>query len=146
MSSAAQPPRVLVVDDEEPIRTFAAAVLRGSGYEVELASEPAQALRLIGERPAFDLFLLDVMMPQMRGDELAAAIRRVHPDAKILYLTGYSDELFTQRPVLWQDEAFLAKPASIDGLLEGVSFLLFGHRRGPAGASQSESIARATER
>jgi FixJ family two-component response regulator len=49
----------------------------------------------------------------------------------VLYLTGFSDELFKQKAVLRGDEAFVDKPVSIQGLLEAVSLLLFGHLHGP---------------
>jgi hypothetical protein len=45
----------------------------------------------------------------------------------VLYLTGYSDELFRERSTLWSDEAFLDKPQGVDALLEAVSLLLFGN-------------------
>jgi two-component system cell cycle sensor histidine kinase/response regulator CckA len=72
------------------------------------------------------------MMPEMRGDVLAREVRRVEPDAKVLYMTGYSDQLFKEKMTLWEGEAFLEKPVTMNGLLEAVSLLLFGHTRGPA--------------
>ena len=55
-------------------------------------------------------------MPQMTGDELARRLRQDEPALKVLYLTGYSDQLFKEKITLWQDEAFLEKPCTIDGL------------------------------
>jgi two-component system, cell cycle sensor histidine kinase and response regulator CckA len=125
--------RVLVVDDELSIRTFAERALSGAGYEVVVASNGPEVLRLVEEQPRpFDLFVSDVMMPQMRGDELGRRLRQRDPDVKVLYLTGYSDRLFEERTVLWEHEAFLEKPVSVKGLLEAVSLLLFGHSHGPA--------------
>jgi two-component system cell cycle sensor histidine kinase/response regulator CckA len=125
--------RVLVVDDELGIRTFAERALSGAGYEVVVASSGPEVLRLVEEQPRpFDLFVSDVMMPQMRGDELGRRLRLLDPDVKVLYLTGYSDRLFEERRVLWEHEAFLEKPVSVKGLLEAVSLLLFGHSHGPA--------------
>src|SRR5689334_4512339 len=125
-------PHVLVVDDEESIRTFAERVLRDGGYEVTVAESGAQALALIGDDPGrFDLFLIDVVMPHMTGHELAAHIRRINPDAKVLYFTGFSDRLFDAKLSLWVDEAFVEKPVTVRGLLEAASLLLFGHTRGP---------------
>jgi two-component system cell cycle sensor histidine kinase/response regulator CckA len=66
------------------------------------------------------------MMPQMQGDELARRLRQRQPALKVLYLTGYSDQLFKDKITLWEDEAFLDKPCSVKGLLEAVSLLLFG--------------------
>jgi hypothetical protein len=59
-------------------------------------------------------------------------MRLADPTLKVLYLTGYSDELFRERSTLWSDEAFLDKPQGVDALLEAVSLLLFGNTR-PAG-------------
>jgi DNA-binding NarL/FixJ family response regulator len=71
------------------------------------------------------------MMPQMGGDELARRMRSREPDLKVLYLTGFSDALFKEKTVLWQDEAYLDKPCSVKGLLEAVSLLLNGRLEFP---------------
>jgi CheY-like chemotaxis protein len=123
--------RILVVDDEEPIRKFAERTLRAAGYDVVLASDGPQALRIVeSDKTPFDLFLIDVLMPLMRGDELARRLRERDPDSKILYFTGFSDQLFEQRDVLWENESYLDKPVTISGLLEAVSMATFGHTRG----------------
>jgi two-component system cell cycle sensor histidine kinase/response regulator CckA len=123
--------RVLVVDDEESIRLFAERALRGAGYEIVVASSGPDALRLVETDTRFDLFVLDVQMPRMRGDELARQLRQRNLDVKVLYFTGYSDRLFAERAVLWQNEAFIEKPVTLKGLQEAVSLLLFGHLNGP---------------
>ena len=84
--------RVLVVDDEASNFAFVERVLTNEGYTVVCAADGREALRLV-EQQQFDLILLDVLMPQMQGDELARQIRLANPDAKILYLTGYADRL-----------------------------------------------------
>ena len=122
-----QRPRILVVDDEESMRNFVECVLESAGYEVVGASSGPDALECVERNPPFDLFILDVMMPQMEGDELSRRLHLRDPDAKVLYLTGNSDRLFAQRQVLWENEAFLDKPVSLEGLLEGVSLMLSGH-------------------
>jgi len=88
-------PRVLVVDDEESIRTFASRALRDAGYDVVMASDGPDALAIVEQRGSFDLYIIDLMMPQMRGDEVARRLRQADPGVKILYFTGYSDSLFT---------------------------------------------------
>jgi len=123
-------PRVLVVDDEESNRTFAKRALRESGYCVATAADGPEALTVIDAQAPFDLFLIDVLMPRMTGDELARQVRLRDPNAKILYFTGYADHLFERRSTLWQHEAFVEKPVSLNGLLEAVSLMLFGHMRG----------------
>src|SRR5438874_395330 len=128
-------PRVLIVDDEESVRTFVEGALRHAGYEVAAASNGSEALRMAEEHGPFDLLLADIVMDQMRGDELARQMRRVDPDLKVLYLTGYSDRLFEERKVLWEKEAFVEKPVTMKGLLEAVSLILFGHT-GPRSGSE----------
>ncbi len=123
---------VLVVDDEASICAFAERTLRTAGYDVMVASDGPEALRLVeAQRQPFALFVLDLVMPEMRGDELARLLRQRDLDAKVLYFTGYSDRLFEERQTLWQHEAFLEKPVSVSELLEAVSLLLFGHTDGP---------------
>lgn len=128
--SGKQPPRVLVVDDEESVRTFAESVLRHAGCDVVVASDGPEALKIAEAQGPFDLFVLDVLMPQMSGEELGRRIRQMNLDAKVLYFTGYSDRLFKDKTRLWVNEAFIAKPASVSGLLEAASLMLFGHLRG----------------
>ena len=138
VTTASDAPRVLVVDDEESIRKFANRALRGAGYDVGVASDGLEALRLVAAQPRpFDLFVLDVQMPHMRGDELGRQLRQRDPDVKVLYFTGYSDQLFADRHTLWEHEAFIEKPVTPDGLLEAVSLLLFGHTDGPAAGGGS---------
>jgi two-component system cell cycle sensor histidine kinase/response regulator CckA len=124
--TAGTPIAALVVDDEEPIRTFVDRVLTGAGYKTTLAANGAEALEVAQKVGPFDLLVTDLMMPQMTGDELARRLRQGEPELKVLYLTGFSDYLFKQKATLWEDEAFLDKPCSIKGLTEAVSLLVFG--------------------
>jgi len=126
------PPRVLVVDDEESVRVFVERALRAAGYEVSSAANGFDALRIADEQEPFSLFILDMVMPQITGDEVSRRLHRSNPDARVLYFTGYSDRLFDDRNVLWENESFIEKPASVQALLEAVSFSLFGDTRGPA--------------
>ena len=118
--------RILVVDDEASIVEFADKVLRVAGYETITATSGDAALKACEKEGLPDLLLTDVKMPRMEGDELAAKLRQIDPDLKVLYLTGYADQLFKSKPTLWHGEAFLEKPCTIDGLLEAVALLLNG--------------------
>jgi CheY-like chemotaxis protein len=135
-------PRVLVVDDDEGVRTFVVLALREAGYEVVSAPGGREALQIVGAQPAFDVYVLDVMMPVMSGDELGRQLRVRDPDARILYFTGFSDQLFSQRTSLAAHEAFLDKPVTVAGLCEAVSLLLFGHTKGQAPSERRRSPAR----
>ena len=90
-----------------------------------VAGSGPDAIELAGKEP-IDLLLTDVNMPQMTGDELARRLRHDEPSLKVLYLTGFSDQLFSEKSTLWQDEAYLEKPCTITGLLEAVALLTVG--------------------
>jgi two-component system, cell cycle sensor histidine kinase and response regulator CckA len=118
---------VLVVDDEASVREFVERALTFAGYRTAVAGDGPEALAIFAASGPFDLLVTDLRMPQMMGDELARQLRLADPTLKVLYLTGYSDELFRERSTLWSDEAFLDKPQGVDALLEAVSLLLFGN-------------------
>jgi CheY-like chemotaxis protein len=124
-------PRVLVVDDEVSNLRLAERILQGAGYSVTAADSGAEALQHLDDQRDFDVYLLDVMMPAMRGTELADVIRQRHSTAKILYFTAYSHALFTGARVLKEHEAFVQKPVSKQELLEAVSLLVFQDLQGP---------------
>lgn len=124
--------RVLVVDDESAVRAYVARVLREAGYDVVMAGDAAEAMTAASTQ-FFDLLLTDLMMPVTYGNTLAADLRRRLPALRVLYLTGCSDQLFDDQPVLSDAEAFLDKPCTRAGLLEAVSLALSGHIDVPGG-------------
>lgn len=118
--------RVLVVDDEETIRSLVHRVLDETGYETMVATNATEAIELFKEHGGCDLLLTDLIMPEVTGDELAHRLRLLRPDLKVLYLTGYSETLFSKKSTLWDGEAFLEKPCSIQAINQAVALLLFG--------------------
>jgi len=128
---ARRPLSVLIVDDEETVRTFVQRVLREAGYETVTASDGPEAIDAV-RRMELDLLLTDVNMPEMSGDELARRLRQNRPGLKVLYLTGFSDQLFQEKNTLWQDEAYLDKPCSVLALLQAVSLITVGQIGAPA--------------
>jgi len=128
--------RVLVVDDDASVRDVVARMLTLLGHDVSAVADPAAAIRRVHEGDRFDLAVLDVVMPIMYGDELARQLRRRDPDLKVLYLTGYSDQLFMERSTLWANEAYVDKPVTIEGLHQAVSLLLVG-RIAPVSTAQT---------
>jgi CheY-like chemotaxis protein len=128
MEHTPRPPRtVLVVDDEEGIRKFVERVLQGAGYTTVVASNGPEALRLAGSLETLDMVVTDVMMPEMSGCELARRLQMSNPDLKVLYVTGYSDRLFEEKVMMWENEAFVEKPCGLKALLEAVSLLWSHH-------------------
>jgi two-component system cell cycle sensor histidine kinase/response regulator CckA len=128
------PPRtlnVLIVDDEAQICHFVERVVQRAGHATMTARSGAEALAAAASADSVDLLITDLMMPQMNGDELARRMLVLRPKLKVLYLTGFSEQLFKDKVALWQDEAFLEKPCSVKGLMEAVSLLLFGRVESP---------------
>ncbi len=117
--------RLLIVDDEQPVLHFVERVLREAGYQTAVAADGAEALNLVARLGEFDMLVTDMMMPGMNGAELARRLRQSQPGLKVLYLTGFSDKLFEEKVMLWDDEAFLDKPSSAAALRQAVSLLLF---------------------
>ena len=85
--------RILVAEDEEPVRTLVARALTEAGHDAVAAADGAEALdRLQREPGGFDLLLADIKMPVMDGIALALAVARDHPGLPILLMTGYADQ------------------------------------------------------
>jgi signal transduction histidine kinase/ActR/RegA family two-component response regulator len=108
---------VLLAEDEEAVRDLAGEFLRSSGYQVITGKDGLDALeKAEREARAIDVLVTDVVMPRMRGTELAQRLKRAHPRMKIVYMSGYlehnSDEGFVA------DSAHLQKPFSRDSLLK----------------------------
>ena len=124
-AAPATPLLVLIVDDDQAVRDFVERVLSEAGYRTMVAGSGPEAIELASKEP-IDLLLTDVNMPQMTGDELARRLRHDEPSLKVLYLTGFSDQLFNEKTTLWQDEAYLEKPCTISGLLQAVALITVG--------------------
>jgi DNA-binding response OmpR family regulator len=121
--------RVLIVDDEQPVLKLIVRIIGNDNYEIRSADSGIAAARLIEEPrfPGVDLLITDLMMPGMNGRELAAAVRRKYPAARVLFVTGFADNLFTGVHELGDGESFIEKPFGAEGLLEAARLLMFGH-------------------
>ena len=108
---------VLVVDDDADIRHVVRRALSFAGYEVLLADSGEAALQTIEARGGHvDLVLTDVMMPGIGGRELAARVRALRPDARILFSSGYAENAIAHHGVLAEGVQFIAKPYSLQAL------------------------------
>jgi PAS domain S-box-containing protein len=104
---------VLVVEDQDEVRAFAAGVLRSYGYNVLTAADGPKALALAAQHAdPIHILLTDVVMPGMSGRQLADELRAQRPELRILYTSGYSQDVIANRGVLDADVAYLAKPYS----------------------------------
>lgn len=118
-------PKVLIVEDEAPVRAVERRVLEQQGYEVLEASDGLEGIAALDRTPHLDLLVADLNMPGLNGDEMVQRIRIARPDIRVLYVTGCIDQLMDSRPLL-EGEAFLEKPFTPGGLQEAVSLLIFG--------------------
>ena len=86
-------PRVLIADDEEPMRKLVARAIAMDGHDTVTAQDGAEALEiLVREQGAFDLLLTDIQMPIMDGIALALSVARDFPRLTILLMTGFADQ------------------------------------------------------
>lgn len=116
---------VLVADDEPMVRSFVRAALERKGYRVLAAGNGEEAVGILEEhRGAVDLVLLDLVMPALGGEEVAAFLARTQPGVKVLLMSGYSEKeaerIFAGRPIA----AFLQKPFAAARLAERVDEVL----------------------
>ncbi len=118
--------KVLLVDDESAVRSFAARVLRQQGYTVLEASSGPEALEMLKLKDARDLRLLftDVMMPKMNGKELAEKLQALRPEVKVLFASGFTEEPLVIEGVKDKKLAFLPKPFSAEALSRKVREVL----------------------
>ena len=120
---------ILLVEDDEPLRQLTGGILKDSGYVVLEARDPETALKIEEEHiGGIDLLLTDVVMPKISGCELAARLQRKHPGLKLLYMSGYADDIIVHQGVLDPDISLLQKPFTKNYLLGKVRTLL-GERK-----------------
>src|SRR5262249_6110552 len=111
-SAPADPSRgmetLLLVEDEENVRALARKVLGAHGYTVLEAPDGTAALALVGQHPGrIDLLVTDVLMPGLGGRSLAERLRTANPGLRVLYVSGYTDDLVVRFGGLGPSTAFL---------------------------------------
>jgi CheY-like chemotaxis protein len=110
--------RILVVDDEAPVRDTLAAILAADGHEVELGMDGADGLKRFGTGH-FDVVITDKAMPGMNGDQMAAAIKGMAPQTPIILLTGFG--LFYDKKEFPHIDVLASKPVRIPALREALA-------------------------
>lgn len=119
--------RILVVEDEEDIRMFLSDIFKEYGYQVELANNGWEAVRLYRERKnRFDLVILDMIMPKMGGRETFLKLKEIDPHIRVLLSTGYSQNGEAQKIIGEGMMGFIQKPYQVNDLLSKVRLILDG--------------------
>jgi CheY-like chemotaxis protein len=116
---------ILVVEDAEPLLRLAARILQSVGYTVLTASNGGEALLVLERHEGpVQLMLTDVVMPRMSGRDLAERLRSAHPEMKVLYTSGYTDDAIVHHGVLDEGVAFIVKPYTVADLTQKVRAVL----------------------
>ena len=108
---------ILLVEDEDSVRTFTKKALELSGYNITEAYDGISALRYVNEeKNNYDLVITDVMMPEMDGPTLASEIKKNNPQQKILFISGYTENHENLNSIEEKEVYFLNKPFTLEEL------------------------------
>jgi CheY-like chemotaxis protein len=120
---------LLIVEDEETVRKLVVRILRSLGYRILEAPEGGRALLLCEEfKEPIHLILTDVVMPGMSGRNLVDRLREIHPEMKVLYMSGYTDNAILHHGVLEKGTNFIQKPFTLENLARKVREVLDKNR------------------
>ena len=112
---------ILLVEDEEAVRAFAARALQSRGYKVHEAASGVDALEVMKETGGtIDLVVSDVVMPELDGPSMLRELRKTRPDLKIIFISGYAEEAFRKNLPEGEKFHFLPKPFSLKQLAVAV--------------------------
>jgi two-component system cell cycle sensor histidine kinase/response regulator CckA len=116
---------ILLVEDEEAVRNFAARALTSRGYTVLQAPSGLEGLEIAkGRINEIDLVVSDVVMPEMDGPTMLGELRRLNPEIKVIFVSGYAEEAFRKNLPEGQQFNFLPKPFSLKQLVETVKTII----------------------
>jgi CheY-like chemotaxis protein len=111
---------ILVVDDEPLVRQTIQMLLQDDGYVVEKAGSGAEALAMF-EPGKFDMVFTDYFMPEMKGDQLAAAIKKRSPKQPVVMITAFPEKLTSSECPLGGIDSFICKPFEADALRTAIA-------------------------
>jgi len=120
-SAADKEKKILVVDDENPIREMVSEMLNEAGFKVFVASNGEEALKMFDD-PSFkvDLLLTDIVMPKVTGIKLAESLGKNHPAVPVVFMSGFPRDQQFQQDCENGQKRFIQKPFSTDALLRTV--------------------------
>jgi len=115
---------VLIAEDEEALRTLISSKMREEGFKVLEAANGEEAVAIATRfRGEIHLLLTDVIMPKLRGPELAARLRMRYPSLKVIFMSGYTESALVQDGMLERNTVLLQKPFTVKKILESIQQL-----------------------
>ncbi|MAW81546.1 MAG: hypothetical protein CMI63_15015 [Parvularcula sp.] len=118
--------RVLIVEDEDPVRNFVVATLTDCGYEVSEAADAEEALELLEEDMDYDLVISDVMMPDMDGPSMVKQAREtLGLQSKIIFMSAYAEAAVREQLDLIEEAGYIQKPFTLQGIAATVKDTLY---------------------
>lgn len=119
--------RILLVEDDKMVRKMTETMLSEIGYTVLVAETPLKALSVFEETgETIDLLMTDVVMPGMSGSELSQKVKVISPETKVLYMSGYTQDIIIQHGVLQDGVCFLQKPFTMSDLAQAILHVIGG--------------------
>jgi two-component system cell cycle sensor histidine kinase/response regulator CckA len=115
---------LLVAEDEEVVKGFLKRILERAGYAVITASDGEQAVERFREHNEISLVLSDVVMPKKNGKEIVEEIRKIKPEIKVLFISGYTADIMHGKGILENEVDFITKPFLKTDLLRRVRQIL----------------------
>jgi len=119
------PETLLIAEDDEHVRRLVTHILKQAGYKVIEARDGEEAVKkFIENKDKVNFLVLDVIMPKKNGKEAYDEIRKIKPDVKALFMSGYTSEVIHKKGILDEGINFIAKPVSPDELLRKIREIL----------------------
>ena len=116
---------ILLVEDDDAVRDCAKEMLDSLGFNLLVARSASEAMQISREyKGPIQLVLTDVVMPGIGGSQLAAELQKERPDARFLFMSGYTDDAMLRQGILHSSAPFLQKPFSLRGIAKKVGQVL----------------------
>ena len=114
-------PRILIAEDDSSMRQFITMALQNAGHDITACADGIEAYKKLQTDQVFDILLADIVMPGMDGIELSKKAKTLHPDIKVMFITGFAA---VAQGKTNNDEKLLSKPFHLNDLVSRIDDLL----------------------